>query len=145
MIYTEQTKKAMRIAYDAHKEQTDKTGVPYIFHPYHLAEQMADETSVCAALLHDVAEDTAVTFANMAAQGISADVIDALKILTHDANVSYFDYIQQIKDSGNQTAVNVKLADLLHNSDVSRVDNADEKMKARWEKYRAAITQLESR
>ena len=62
MIYTALTKKAMRIAFDAHKEQTDKTGLPYIFHPFHLAEQMLDEVSTCAALLHDVIEDSSMTF-----------------------------------------------------------------------------------
>ena len=62
MIYTPLTNKAQRIAYDAHQGQTDKSGQPYIFHPYHLAEQMTDEVSVCVALLHDVVEDTAVTF-----------------------------------------------------------------------------------
>ena len=52
MIYTDLTKKAMRIAYDAHKEQTDKTGLPYIYHPIYLAEQMTDEVSFSVALLH---------------------------------------------------------------------------------------------
>lgn len=143
MIYTELTKKAMRIAFDAHKEQTDKTGLPYIFHPFHLAEQMRDEVSVCVALLHDVAEDTAITFEDMMEHGISADVIAALKILTHDDSVPYFDYVQKIKDSGNQTAIAVKLADLRHNSDTSRVDKVDEKMTERWRKYKGAIAMLE--
>ena len=60
MIYTPLTNKAMRLAYDAHHGQADKSGLPYIFHPYHLAEQMTDEITVCAALLHDVVEDTSV-------------------------------------------------------------------------------------
>ena len=142
MIYTDQTKKAMRIAFDAHKEQTDKTGMPYIFHPFHLAEQMTDEVSVCVALLHDVVEDTTITFEDIAAQGISSNVIAALKILTHDDGVPYLDYVQRIWDSGNQTAIAVKLADLRHNSDATRVETVDEKMKERWGKYRAAIALL---
>lgn len=143
MIYTEQTKKAMRIAFDAHKDQVDKTGIPYIFHPFHLAEQMTDEASVCVALLHDVVEDTSITFEEMEAQGISSNVIIALKLLTHDESVPYFDYVKRIKDSGNKTAIAVKLADLRHNSDATRVNSVDEKMTARWEKYRAAIALLE--
>ena len=51
----------MRLAYAAHQGQMDKNGQLYIFHPYHLAEQMEDEISVCAALLHDVVEDTSLT------------------------------------------------------------------------------------
>ena len=57
MIYTALTKKAMRIAFEAHKEQTDKTGIPYIYHPTYLAEQMDDEVTTCVARLHDVIED----------------------------------------------------------------------------------------
>ena len=144
MIYTDQTKKAMRIAFDAHKEQTDKSGMPYIFHPFHLAEQMTDEVSVCVALLHDVVEDTTITFEDMTAQDISADVIAALKLLTHDDSVPYFDYVQKIKDSKNQTAIVVKLADLHHNSDTSRLETIDEKTTARLEKYRTAINILSS-
>jgi hypothetical protein len=123
MIYTDMTKLAMRIAFNAHKEQTDKAGMPYIFHPFHLAEQMTDELSVCAALLHDVVEDTSVSFDDLAAQGISASVISVLKLLTHDSNMPYMDYIKKIKDSGNQPAIKVKLADLRHNSDLSRLSD----------------------
>ena len=62
MIYTALTKKAMKVAYEAHHGQTDRSGTPYIFHPFHVAEQMDDELSVCTALLHDVIEDTEITF-----------------------------------------------------------------------------------
>ena len=61
MIYTSLTCEAMKIAYRAHHGQTDKAGLPYVVHPFHLAEQMEDEYSVCVALLHDVVEDTDVT------------------------------------------------------------------------------------
>lgn len=144
MIYTDMTKRAMRIAFDAHKDQLDKAGLPYIFHPFHLAEQMRDETSVCVALLHDVAEDTSVSFEDMESQGISCRVIDALKILTHDSSVSYTDYIQKVKDSGNKVAIAVKLADLRHNSDTSRLSIVDEKAVARLKKYKVAIDILEA-
>ena len=143
MIYTALTKKAMKIAFDAHKEQTDKSGLPYIYHPFHLAEQMTNEVSTCAALLHDVAEDSSMTFEDMAEQGIPDVVIETLRLLTHDDTVPYMDYVRKIKDSGNQEAVAVKLADLRHNSDLSRLDSVDEKTLARFEKYKAAINLLE--
>ena len=54
MIYTSDTKKAMKLCFEAHKEQTDKSGLPYVFHPFHVAEQMSDEDTTVAALLHDV-------------------------------------------------------------------------------------------
>lgn len=61
VIYTEMTIKAMKYAYNAHLGQLDYNNVPYIFHPYHVAEQMDDEVSCTVALLHDVVEDTETT------------------------------------------------------------------------------------
>lgn len=57
MYYSELVKKACVIMYDAHKEDKDKGGYPYVFHPFYLATQMDDEDSTCSALLHDVVED----------------------------------------------------------------------------------------
>lgn len=141
MIYTKLTKSAMRIAFEAHKEQTDKCGVPYVFHPIHLAEQMTDEVTTCAALLHDVVEDTDITFEDLAAAGFPAEVIDALRLLTHDPAVPYMDYVREIKK--NPVATAVKLADLRHNSDLTRLDVVDEKAIARTEKYAEAMRILE--
>ena len=61
MIYTEKTKKAMSICFQAHKDQTDKSGLPYVFHPFHVAECMKDEASTVTALLHDVVEDADIS------------------------------------------------------------------------------------
>ncbi|MDE6678819.1 MAG: HD domain-containing protein [Ruminococcus sp.] len=118
MIYTEMTNKAMRIAYEAHHGQYDVNGVPYIFHPYHIAEQMTDEITTCVALLHDVIEDTEVTFEQLE-QEFPEEVITALRLLTHNKNTDYFDYIEKIVS--NPVARKVKLADIEHNSDISRI------------------------
>lgn len=122
MVYTPLTNKAMKIAYAAHHGQTDPNGIPYVFHPIHLAEQMDDEISCCAALLHDVVEDTNVTMEQLAAE-FPQEVIAVLKLLTHEVDVDYFDYVRSIKD--HPIAVKVKLADLDHNSDQSRCAGAD--------------------
>ena len=92
MIYTELTKKAITIAYYAHHGQIDKGGMPYIFHPYHLAEQMDDEISTCAALLHDVVEDTDVTFEETVLYGDSS-VTEGLNVLRNSRYLehSYWD------------------------------------------------------
>lgn len=66
MIYTDLTKKALKISFNAHKDQLDKSGMPYVYHPFHLAEQMYDEYSTCVALLHDVVEDTDTTLDDLA-------------------------------------------------------------------------------
>ena len=142
MVYTSLTKKAMTIAYNAHHGQTDKTGLPYIFHPLHLAEQMDDEASTCVALLHDVVEDTDITFSQLEQQGFYPRIIDALKLLTHDKSVPYMDYVQAI--GANPLATKVKLADLHHNSDLSRLDVVDDSALQRKEKYKKAIAFLQS-
>ena len=75
MKYTELTKKALRISFDAHKEQYDKTGLQYIFHPFHLAEQFNEEDYICVALLHDVVEDTDITFKDLEKYGFNERII----------------------------------------------------------------------
>lgn len=141
MIYTPETKKAMKLCFEVHKNQTDKSGLPYVFHPFHLAEQMTDETTTIVALLHDVAEDSDYTLQDIEAMGFSQEVITALSLLTHDKSVPYMDYVALIKL--NPVAKAVKLADLKHNSDLSRLDVVDEKALARREKYLTAIAFLE--
>ena len=127
----------MRIAYNAHHGQFDKSGIPYIFHPCHLAEQMTDEYTTCVALLHDVVEDTSVTLADLA-QVFPAEVVEAVALLTHQPDTDYFAYVQKI--GTNPLAKAVKLADLTHNSDQSRMDTPDPAALKRWEeKYRKAF------
>ena len=122
MIYTPLTRKAMQTAYDAHHGQVDKAGVPYILHPFHVAQSMEDEISCCVALLHDVLEDTDVTFDQLAAV-FPPEVMDALKLLTHAKDTPYEDYVRAIRT--NPIAVTVKLADIAHNSDQSRMAGTD--------------------
>ena len=134
MIYTELTMKAMVLAYNAHHGQFDKGGVPYIFHPIHLAEQMDDEISTYVALLHDTVEDTAVTLEDLA-EDFPAEVVNAVRLLTHDEDVEYFDYVRTIK--ADPIATKVKLADLNHNGDPTRISNQGNAEKRR-QKYAAS-------
>ena len=140
MIYTANTKKALKLCFEAHKDQVDKSGMPYVFHPFHLAEQMQDEDTTIVALLHDVMEDTDYTLRDLEAMGFSERVLGALVLLTHDDNVPYMEYVAQIKK--NPIARAVKCADLKHNSDLSRLDVVDEKALARREKYQEAFALL---
>ncbi len=135
MIYTPLTRKAIHIAYDAHKDTLDDFGIPYVFHPYHLAESMDDEYSTCTALLHDVVEDTDYTIEQLS-EIFPKEVIDAVKLLTHNDDTPYLDYVRRIKT--NPIATKVKLADLTHNSDLSRLDNVSENDLLRTEKYKKA-------
>ena len=142
MIYTNLTKKALKICFNAHINQVDKTGLPYVFHPFHLAEQMNSEDEVCVALLHDTVEDTDITFEDLINEGFNDNIISALKLLTHNDDTPYMDYIYKIKT--NPLARIVKLADLYHNSDLTRLDLTVDKIPPKYEIYLDAIKFLES-
>ena len=141
MLYTHLTKRALKLCFAAHRDQTDKSGLPYVFHPFHLAEQMPDELTTVVALLHDVVEDTPYTLEDLAKLGFPQKVLSTLARLTHDPSVPYLDYVAALKE--DPIARQVKLADLRHNSDLTRLDHVDEKARQRAEKYAAAIRLLE--
>ena len=141
MLYTPATKTALRICFEAHKDQVDKSGLPYVFHPFHLAEQMETEHEVCAALLHDVMEDTDTSAEDLVAAGIPREYVDTCLMLRHSPNVPYMDYVAEL--AHNPVARRVKIADLYHNSDLSRLNRKPtEKDLQRVEKYRKALAFL---
>ena len=140
MIYTSLTRLAIKVSFEAHKDQVDHSGTPYVYHPYHLAEQMTDETTTCIALLHDVVEDTDITLAQLREMGFPDIVVEAVGVLTREHSVPYQEYIKRVKS--NPLARIVKLADLEHNSDMSRLQEIDERSKSlakRYEKARACL------
>lgn len=137
MIYTKLTKLAMRLCFERHNGQVDKCGVPYPFHPFHVAESMTDEKTTCVALLHDILEDTYTTEEELLSLGFPADIVEAVCMMTHEDSVPYMDYVRQIKT--NPLARAVKISDLRHNSDLTRLDTVTEKDILRAEKYRKAL------
>ena len=136
-------RKAFKVARAAHAGQKDKGGVDYINHPLTVASNVGNDVSaIIVALLHDVAEDTAVTLDDLqAAIPLTAAELDALKLLTHDDRTPYLEYVAQIK--ANALAAQVKAADLKHNSDLSRLKHPQRKDLERVEKYRLALKILE--
>ena len=141
MLYTDMTKRALKLCFQAHKEQLDKSGMPYVFHPFHLAEQMPDEDCTVVALLHDVMEDTEYGVEDLRSLGFSDAVLTALMLMTHDDDTLYLDYVARLKI--NPIARTVKLADLKHNSDLTRLSVVTDKDLQRVEKYKKAIQLLE--
>ena len=141
LLYTPLTKKAIKICFDAHKNQRDKSGLPYVFHPFHLAEQMETEQEVCAALLHDVVEDSDHTLEELSRAGFPDEVVGAVGALTHDPHMHYLEYVARLRQ--DPIARRVKLADLKHNSDLSRLGDVTDQDRRRVLKYRMAQAILE--
>lgn len=132
---------AIKIAVNAHDGQTDKAGKPYILHPLRIMQRLAHESEEVqvVAILHDVVEDTDVTFEELE-KLFNKRVITALRFLTHDQDVSYENYIYAL--SMNEIATKVKLEDLKDNSDITRLKGVTEKDFKRMEKYHKAYTFL---
>ena len=140
MIYTPMTKRAMKLCFAAHRDQTDKSGMPYVFHPFHVAEQMETEDEVCVALLHDVVEDTELTLYDLRAAGMGDEVLAAIDLLSHDPGVPYLEYVASVAE--NELARRVKVADLRHNCDLTRLDAPTERDRERIKKYHKALEVL---
>lgn len=132
--------KALAIAEDAHKGQVDKAGVDYIQHPLFVASLVEGELAKTVALLHDVVEDSDWTLGDLRKEGLPEEVVQAVGILTKKRNENYEEYILRVKQ--NPLARQVKLADLQHNSDLSRLANVTDRDRKRVAKYQKAISFL---
>ena len=138
----ERIRRAFQTALEAHRGQVDKSGADYINHPLAVAAQVDEISAIIVALLHDTIEDTALTLDELREKiPLTDDETAALKLLTHDEKIPYLDYVAAIKS--NALARRVKIADLRHNSDLSRIKNPSPKDFARVEKYCAALKLLE--
>ena len=140
MYYSEMVKKAVNIMFEAHKEDFDKGGYSYVFHPFYLATKVEGENETCVALLHDVIEDHGdkYSFEYLENEGFNKEIIDALKLLTHNKEIPYMDYIANI--AKNNVAKVVKIEDLKHNLDIRRTSG--EKAK-KYDIYVKALEFLE--
>ena len=134
--------KALGIAYRAHYGQRDKGGKPYILHPINVALKTKTKDAFIAALLHDVMEDSDYTADDLLKAGIPDHIVDALRLLTHEKGTDYMVYVRGLKD--NEIAREVKMADIKHNSDLSRIPHVTEKDLNRVKKYKTALALLEN-
>lgn len=130
---------ALQIAKEAHAGQVDKAGKDYILHPITVASYMDTDVEKTIAYLHDVLEDTSVTVDELR-NHFSNEIVDTVITLTHRKDESYFEYIQRISKS--KLAKKVKVADLLHNLDITKIKEPSKQDYERLEKYKKAILYL---
>lgn len=131
---------AKRIALTAHEGQVDKAGAPYWHHPAFVADHVTSPEAKVVAWLHDVVEDSEWTLEDLLAEGIWPEIVEGVDAITKRAGEAYESYLDRVKS--NPFALAVKLADLTHNMDLSRIANPTEKDFARIEKYRWAVDYL---
>ncbi len=131
---------AKQIATKAHQGQLDKADQPYITHPEFVASQVTGDEAKAVAWLHDVVEDTPVTFADLHAAGLSESVIAGVAAITKRDDEDYESYLGRV--AANPLARAVKLADLTHNMDLSRLKVITDKTRERLEKYKSAFAKL---
>lgn len=137
-----QSEKAYEIAKKAHLGQIDKAGEDYIKHPEKVASFVNSDEEKAVAYLHDVIEDTELTLEDLREYGFSEEVLKAVDVITKKKGQDYQTYLYSVKE--NKLARVVKLADLRHNSDLTRLMNITEKDRERKEKYQKAIDFLNS-
>ena len=128
--------KSLYIALRAYADKTDKAGREYILHPLRVMAKMDTEFEMAAALLHDVIEDSDITAEQLLAEGIPAEVVEAVRCLSRKENEDYLDFVARAKQ--NKIAAKVKIADIEDNLDVLRLASLDERDFARIKKYHSA-------
>ena len=132
--------RAIELAKQHHKGQTDRTGKPYIEHPLRVMNQMKSEEEKIVAVLHDIVEDTDISLNDLRNEGFSEKVVSAVECLTKQVGENYDSYIERI--SFNPLAVKIKLADLEDNRDLTRLPQVTDKDLERLEKYDKALEKL---
>lgn len=131
---------ALEIAINAHKGQKDLGGRDYIEHPKAVANLLEADEEKTVAYLHDVLEDIAITEDDLVRMGISSEIVYVIKVLTKKRGEPYTEYIERVKE--NELARKVKIADLQHNMDLSRISNPTKRDFERLEKYKKALKKL---
>ena len=128
--------KAISIALEAHCGQKDGDGSPYILHPLRMMARVETGTQKIVAILHDVVENTDWTFKDLEQKGFSKKVLKSLDCLTRRRGESYKKFVKRA--ASDPVAKRVKLADLLDNMDVRRLEKVTPKNARRLSKYNQA-------
>jgi len=132
---------ALALAHQAHANQVDKAGKPYIGHPLRVAANFGPTPAGVAAVLHDVVEDTPVTLEEIEKE-FGEEVARIVDLLTGREGETYQDFISRIINSRNQDAMLIKMADLRDNMNISRLPHPGLKDMDRLIKYAESYKRL---
>jgi len=132
---------AISIAIDAHANQLDKYGAPYIGHVMRVMQQGKTDDERILGVLHDVVEDSPWTIEQLIDKGLQPHIAEALRCLTKLSDDEDYDhFIARILP--NRLACVVKLNDLTDNMDIRRMPAVTEKDAARLNKYLQAYNKI---
>lgn len=138
--------KALELITILFENDVDKGGYPYIIHLMYVYKNVIGEDEKVIALLHDVMEDKKVTKDELLDIGFTIKQVDSVQSLTRIKPKEYKIYIDELIKNGTIEALHVKLADLKHNMDMSRIKNPTIKDYERVEKrYAPAYEQIINR
>ncbi len=140
--YNQLLELAIKVATEAHVGQVDKGGKPYINHPQAVAASLTNTEYKIVAYLHDVCEDTSITFDDLKDMGFTYRIVNSIRLLTKTDELTYEEYLRRLRMDSCARAV--KIADLKHNMDITRIPNPSEKDYVRIEKYKKSLAFLES-
>lgn len=132
--------RAIAIAAEAHVDQREKSGVPYILHPIRIMLRMSTEAEMMVAILHDVVEDTSWTLDQLRKEGFPEEVVEAVDCVTRRGTESYAEFVERARY--NPVARKVKVADLEDNMDIRRLPDVSDKSLERLKKYHEAWLSL---
>ena len=140
MNFDELREKAMQIAEKVHKNQVDKAGKPYIWHPVRVERRCTRQEDRLVALLHDTVEDGNIASEYLLLVGFSQEIVDAVLSVSRKRGENYFEFIQRCK--ANPIGRRVKICDLEDNMDITRLNQLTEKDIERLKKYHKAYNML---
>ena len=140
--YNQLLELVIKVATEAHAGQVDKGGKPYINHPEAVAASLTNTEYKIVAYLHDVCEDTSITFDDLKDMGFTYRIVNSIRLLTKTDELTYEEYLRRLRMDSCARAV--KMADLKHNMAITRIPNPSEKDYARIEKYKRSLAFLES-
>lgn len=126
--------KALEISSILFENDTDKGGRPYFLHLLYVYNNVFTIDEKVVALLHDVMEDKKVTKEELLDIGFPLKIVNDVETLTRVKPLEYNAYIDNIIKNGSKEALEVKLADLKNNIDLTRIKNPSVKDYERVEK-----------
>ena len=133
---------AIKITAEAFEGKFDKGGKPYILHCLHVMNSVAHlgYKHMMIGVMHDLVEDTPWTVDDLRKKGFHTNVVHGVAYMTHDVGGTYDSYIETI--GSLQLVIPIKMADLRHNSDITRLKDVRQKDFDRLTKYAKAYKYL---